>query len=38
VTNTGHCHPEVVEAIHEQARLFLHAQVNIVCLKSDGRL
>jgi 4-aminobutyrate aminotransferase len=30
VTNTGHCHPKVVEAIREQAGLFLHAQVNIV--------
>ncbi len=30
VTNTGHCHPKVVEAIREQAGLFLHGQVNIV--------
>ena len=30
VTNTGHCHPLVVEAIREQAGLFLHAQANIV--------
>ncbi|MFC2028476.1 aspartate aminotransferase family protein [Chloroflexota bacterium] len=30
VTNTGHCHPEVVEAIREQAGLFIHAQANIV--------
>jgi 4-aminobutyrate aminotransferase len=30
VTNTGHCHPMVVEAIREQAGLFLHAQANIV--------
>ena len=30
VTNTGHCHPKVVEAIREQAGLFLHAQTNIV--------
>src|SRR5512133_1241563 len=30
VTNTGHCHPNVVEAIREQAGLFLHAQANIV--------
>lgn len=30
VTNTGHCHPRVVEAIREQAGLFLHAQANIV--------
>jgi len=30
VTNTGHCHPRVVEAIREQAGLFLHAQVNLV--------
>jgi len=25
VTNTGHCHPRVVEAIRRQAGLFLHA-------------
>jgi 4-aminobutyrate aminotransferase len=30
VTNTGHCHPKVVEAIRHQAGLFLHAQANIV--------
>jgi 4-aminobutyrate aminotransferase len=30
VTNTGHCHPKVVEAIRTQAGLFLHAQANIV--------
>ncbi len=30
VTNTGHCHPKVVEAIREQAGLFLHAQANII--------
>lgn len=30
VTNTGHCHPKVVEAIQNQASLFLHAQANIV--------
>jgi len=30
VTNTGHCHPKVVEAIREQAGMFLHAQANIV--------
>jgi 4-aminobutyrate aminotransferase len=30
VTNTGHCHPKVVEAIRKQAGLFLHAQINIV--------
>ncbi len=30
VTNTGHCHPKVVEAIREQAGLFIHAQANIV--------
>jgi 4-aminobutyrate aminotransferase len=29
VTNTGHCHPKVVEAIREQAGLFIHAQANI---------
>lgn len=30
VTNTGHCHPKVVEAIRQQAGLLLHGQVNIV--------
>ncbi len=33
VTNTGHCHPRVVEAIRAQAGLFLHAQANIVVHK-----
>ena len=33
MTNTGHCHPKVVEAIREQAGLFLHAQANIVIHK-----
>jgi 4-aminobutyrate aminotransferase len=30
VTNTGHCHPKVVEAIRQQAGLLLHGQANIV--------
>jgi len=30
VTNTGHCHPKVVEAIRKQAGLFIHAQTNII--------
>lgn len=30
VTNTGHCHPRVVEAIRQQAGSFIHAQANIV--------
>jgi 4-aminobutyrate aminotransferase len=30
VTNTGHCHPKVVEAIREQAGNFIHAQANLV--------
>lgn len=30
VTNTGHCHPRVVEAIQKQAAKLLHGQVNIV--------
>ena len=30
VTNTGHCHPKVVEAIRKQAGSLLHGQVNIV--------
>ena len=29
VTNTGHCHPKVVEAIREQAGKIIHAQANI---------
>lgn len=33
VTNTGHCHPKVVEAIREQAGKFLHAQANLVIHK-----
>jgi 4-aminobutyrate aminotransferase len=30
VTNTGHCHPKVVQAVQEQAARLLHGQVNIV--------
>ncbi|MCJ7531543.1 MAG: aminotransferase class III-fold pyridoxal phosphate-dependent enzyme, partial [Anaerolineales bacterium] len=30
VTNTGHCHPKVVEAIQNQAARLIHGQVNIV--------
>ena len=30
VTNTGHCHPKVVQAIQEQAAKLLHGQVNII--------
>ncbi len=30
VTNTGHCHPRVVQAVQEQASKLLHGQVNIV--------
>lgn len=33
VTNTGHCHPKVVEAIQRQAGQLLHGQVNIVVHK-----
>jgi 4-aminobutyrate aminotransferase len=33
VTNTGHCHPLVVEAIRKQAGLLLHGQVNLVTHK-----
>jgi 4-aminobutyrate aminotransferase len=33
VTNTGHCHPRVVEAIREQAGLLLHGQINITIHK-----
>lgn len=30
VTNTGHCHPRVVEAVQEQAAKLLHGQLNIL--------
>lgn len=30
VTNTGHCHPAVVQAVQEQAARLLHGQANIV--------
>jgi 4-aminobutyrate aminotransferase len=33
VTNTGHCHPKVVEAIRQQAGVILHGQANIVAHK-----
>ncbi len=33
VTNTGHCHPRVVEAIRAQAGLLLHGQANLVTHK-----
>ncbi len=33
VVSTGHCHPEVVAAIAEQAGRFVHAQVN--CYRHD---
>ncbi|MGD8540543.1 MAG: aminotransferase class III-fold pyridoxal phosphate-dependent enzyme [Candidatus Aminicenantes bacterium] len=34
VTNTGHCHPHVVNAIREQAGLLLHLQANTAYHKS----
>ena len=30
VTNTGHCHPKIVEAIQDQAAKLIHGQANIV--------
>jgi 4-aminobutyrate aminotransferase len=33
VTNTGHCHPRVVDAIQKQAALLIHGQANIVIHK-----
>ena len=33
VTNTGHCHPKVVEAIREQAGKLIHGQMNLVMHK-----
>jgi 4-aminobutyrate aminotransferase len=34
VTNTGHCHPRVVEAVQLQASKLLHGQVNIAVHKA----
>jgi 4-aminobutyrate aminotransferase len=33
VTNTGHCHPKVVEAIREQAGKLIHGQMNLIVHK-----
>jgi len=38
VTNTGHAHPKVVEAVQQQAASLLHGQVNIVYHKPLLRL
>jgi 4-aminobutyrate aminotransferase len=38
VTNTGHCHPIVVEAATEQLKKIIHAQVNILYHKPLLRL
>ncbi|HZD11701.1 MAG TPA: aminotransferase class III-fold pyridoxal phosphate-dependent enzyme [Candidatus Binatia bacterium] len=38
VTNTGHCHPQVVAAVQEQAARLLHGQANIVYSPSVLRL
>ena len=38
VTNTGHAHPRVVEAIREQAGKLIHAQQNIVYHEPGLRL
>lgn len=38
VTNTGHCHPRVVQAIQEQAARLIHGQANIVFAPSLIRL
>ncbi len=38
VTNTGHCHPRVVEAVKRQAETMLHGQVNIVVPRSTLEL
>jgi 4-aminobutyrate aminotransferase len=38
VTNTGHCHPKVVQAIQEQAARLIHGQANIVYSPSVLRL
>lgn len=34
VTNTGHCSPQVVSAIHNQAQQFLHTSFNVVPYES----
>jgi 4-aminobutyrate aminotransferase len=38
VTNTGHCHPKVVQAIQNQAANFLFGQMNIVVPPTAVRL
>ena len=38
VTNTGHCHPKVVQAIQAQAAKLLHGQANIVFTPTVARL
>ncbi|MEN0110114.1 MAG: aminotransferase class III-fold pyridoxal phosphate-dependent enzyme [Planctomycetota bacterium] len=38
VTNTGHCHPAVVEAVREQASRLLFGQMNCVVPETAGRL
>jgi 4-aminobutyrate aminotransferase len=38
VTNTGHCHPEVVEAVREQAALLIHGQANLIMHRPMLRL
>jgi len=38
VTNTGHCHPRVVEAIQEQSRSLIFGQMNIVIPPVSARL
>ena len=38
VTNTGHCHPQVVQAIKEQAEKLIFGQMNIVIPPVSGAL
>ena len=38
VTNTGHCHPKVVQAIQEQASKLIFGQMNIVISPNTVRL
>jgi 4-aminobutyrate aminotransferase len=38
VTNTGHCHPKVVQAVQAQAAKLLHGQANIVFTPTVARL
>lgn len=38
VTNTGHCHPRVVQAIQEQAGKLIFGQINVVTVPASAEL